>query len=361
MPRAFARGRRDRTTVSHSTSYNESGFVMSKETSEWLNNNVLIGFTDKRGHAWHYRASAQGSEPNHYAGAIPVADVQRRLFHWTAEPEPVLVAGKFGLRRVPNKQAITASDTGDVLGIFADGYTVHQYQEWLLDKVGTILDDGLSIGSAGLLRDRRQAWVSVEVPENITTPEGVEFRPNLVACTSHDGSLATTYKRTVTNVVCDNTMSAGLREYGQQFKVKHSKNGKFRIVEARDALAMVHTVAEEFAAEVKALCETTVTDQAWRAFLDAHTPMPEEKGRARTTATNERAALNRLWNTDNRVSPWRGTAWGVVQAINTYTHHEAIVRNASRAERNMSRAVDGKADALDQDTVTTLGKVLASV
>ncbi|GAA3587601.1 hypothetical protein GCM10022222_85270 [Amycolatopsis ultiminotia] len=126
-----------------------------------------------------------------------------------------------------------------------------------------------------------------------------------------------------------------------------SKNGKFRIVEARDALAMVHTVAEEFAAEVKALCETTVTEQAWRAFLDAHTPVPEEKGRARTTATNERAALNRLWNTDNRVSPWRGTAWGVVQAINTYTHHEAIVRNASRAERNMSRAVDGKADALD--------------
>ncbi|MFE6611993.1 DUF932 domain-containing protein [Amycolatopsis sp. NPDC057786] len=334
---------------------------MSKETSEWLNNNVLIGFTDKRGHAWHYRASAQGSEPNHYPGAIPVADVQRRLFHWTAEPEPVLVAGKFGLRRVPNKQAITASDTGDVLGIFADGYTVHQYQEWLLDKVGTILDDGLSIGSAGLLRDRRQAWVSVEVPENITTPEGVEFRPNLVACTSHDGSLATTYKRTVTNVVCDNTMAAGLREYGQQFKVKHSKNGKFRIVEARDALAMVHTVAEEFAAEVKALCETTVTDQAWRAFLDAHTPVPEEKGRARTTATNERAALTRLWNSDNRVSPWRGTAWGVVQAINTYTHHEAIVRNASRAERNMSRAVDGKADALDQETVTTLGKVLASV
>jgi hypothetical protein len=35
--------------------------------------------------------------------------------------------------------------------------------------------------------------VSVEVPETITTSEGVAFRSNLLACTSHDGSLATTF------------------------------------------------------------------------------------------------------------------------------------------------------------------------
>ena len=56
---------------------------MSQETFSWLNRNVLVGFTDKRGDAWHYRASDQGDEPNHYTGAIPVADVERRLFHWT--------------------------------------------------------------------------------------------------------------------------------------------------------------------------------------------------------------------------------------------------------------------------------------
>jgi hypothetical protein len=32
----------------------------------------LIGFTDKRGHAWHYRPEEQGDEPNHYPGAIPL-------------------------------------------------------------------------------------------------------------------------------------------------------------------------------------------------------------------------------------------------------------------------------------------------
>jgi hypothetical protein len=57
---------------------------MSQEASTWLNTRTLIGFTDRRGHAWHYRAGVQFSEPNHYPGAVPIADVQRRLFGWDA-------------------------------------------------------------------------------------------------------------------------------------------------------------------------------------------------------------------------------------------------------------------------------------
>ena len=57
---------------------------MSQETSTWLNTRTLIGFTDQRGHAWHYRADDQGDEPNHYPGAVPVDDVHRRLFGWDA-------------------------------------------------------------------------------------------------------------------------------------------------------------------------------------------------------------------------------------------------------------------------------------
>ena len=43
------------------------------------------------------------------------------------------------------------------------------------------------------------------MPDTIATPDGVTFRPNLLATTSFDGSIATTYKRTVTITVCDNT------------------------------------------------------------------------------------------------------------------------------------------------------------
>jgi phage/plasmid-like protein (TIGR03299 family) len=242
-----------------------------------------------------------------------------------------------------------------------DGYEIHQYREWLLDTVAAILDDDLSIGSAGLLKGGAVAWVSVEVPDTITTPEGVEFRPNLLACTSHDGSLATTFQRVVTNVVCDNTMSAALAESGQRIKVKHSRHSRLRLGQARDALHIVHTIADDFAAQVAHLTATTVTDRQWVKFLDAHVEPPTggAPSRSRTVAERKREALGRLWNHDPRVSPWHGTAWGVVQAVNTYTHHEQTVRSMDRADRNMLRAVEGGADILDTATLTTLLKILA--
>ncbi len=332
---------------------------MSRETITWLNENTLIGFTDKRGPAWHSRAGFD----NHFPDAVPLERVEALLP--TVSSSSLYVQTPLGMMPVDGKQAIVRDDTSSVLGVFSSGYEIHQYREWLLRNVSTILDSDLSIGSAGLLRGGAQAWVQVEVPDSITTPEGVTFRPNLTACTSHDGSLATTFKRMVTVVVCDNTLSAGLGEVGQQLKIKHSKYSKLRIAEARDALAMLHTVADDFAAEVSALCALDVTDRNWSMFLDAHelTTTVDDKGetksgRSLTLAENARETLTKLWNTDTRVSPWRNTAFGVLQAVNTYIHHEGIVRGVTRPERNMSRAITGGVDTLDKATVATLTRVL---
>ncbi|MCF2531177.1 DUF932 domain-containing protein [Yinghuangia soli] len=336
---------------------------MSKETLAWLNANVLIGFTDQREHAWHYRAALQGNEPNHYPGAIPIDDVKRRLFSWVPISSPLFVSGSAPgtFDEIPGRQAIRRSDTGHVMGIFTDSYEPHQYDVWLLDTIGRLLDADLSIGSAGLLRDGAVAWVSVEVPETIKTPEGVSFRPHLFGATSFDGSLATTFKRAVTNIVCDNTMAAGLAEHGQQIKIKHSRHSMLRLDEARDALNIVYEIADDFAAEVRRLCEITVTDKQWAGFLDAHAELPEQPGRSRSMAERKRETLAQLWNHDMRVAPWRGTAYGVVQAVNTYVHHEQTVRGAERAERNMLRAVTGGVEELDLATLTTLDKVLGGL
>jgi phage/plasmid-like protein (TIGR03299 family) len=314
------------------------------------------------GDAWHRRA---GSD-NHFPGAVPIERVEA-LFGWDAVSAPLFVGlpDGSGMPQVEGKQAVVRSDNGAVLGIFSDGYEIHQYREWLLTRVGNLIDDTVQIGSAGELRNGGQAWVSIEMPESITTPEGETFRPNLLACTSHDGSLATTFKRVVTRVVCDNTLAAGLGEEGQQVKIKHSRYSRLRIAEARDALAMIHTIAEDYAAECAALCRIDVSDKAWSAFLDAHTPLEvkgvEKVGRSRTVALNERERLTQMWRTDERVAPWKGTAWGVLQAVNTYAHHESTVRGMSRPERNMARAITGGVDELDRGTVATLTRVLANV
>lgn len=343
---------------------------MSRETLKWLNENTLIGFTDKRGKAWHYRA---GSD-NHFDGPVPIGEVERRLFHWTALERPLFVeletgnpelieAGLIEPERtkveVPDRKAIVRSDSGLVMGVFKDGYQPHQPKQWLLDNVSTILDDELAIGSAGLLKGGAQAWVSVEVPDTIKTPEGVEFRPNLIACTSFDGSLATTYKRIVTNVVCDNTMNAGLREEGQQFKVRHSSKSLTRITQAREALAIIHTVGDAFAKAVANLCSQEFTDREFERLVREQLA-PIETGDSRQAAAKahtKRRELIRMWRHDERVAEWRGTKFGAYQAINTYQQHEGTVRGGNRAERNMTNTLKGVWETSDNDTLALLASV----
>lgn len=352
---------------------------MTRETLTDLNTQTLIGNTEHRGTAWHYREDLQAEEPNHYAGSIPIDDVRRRLFNWHAIPRPIAVQlpadldtmsqlDEFGVpamwSAIAGRQAICRSDNDLVMGIFSTGYTPHQYDDWLVTTVANILDDDLTISSAGLLREGAVAWVEVSVPESITTPEGVEFRPNLLATTSFDGSIATTFKRTITDVVCDNTRETALAEKGQTYKVKHTRYSMARLSDARDALAMVHTLAHDFAEEVRQLCATPVQDASWRRFLDAYVPCTDERGlqlsgKALTIADKKRDALERLYASDQRVTPWAGTAHGVIQAVNTYEHHEGTIRGATRAERNMIRTITGDFGRTDRAALAVLEKVLA--
>lgn len=346
---------------------------MSKESFEWLNQNVLVGFTEKRGNAWHYRASEQGDESNHYPGAIPQDDVLRRLFSWHATERPLIIPklaekndgewvwdsedGELILDN--NYKVIVRDDTHDILGIFKDSYVGHQYDEWLLNQVSQILDDDLQIGSAGLLRNGARAWLSVEVPDNIVTPEGVEFRPHLLSSTSFDGSLATTYKRCIQIVVCDNTLEAGLSEKGQMFKVRHSKYSGMRLNDARDALAIVHNMADDFSAQISEWTAEKVSDEEFDKFLNTLIEVPEEDGKGKTRAENTHSELRGMYKSDQRCAPWYGTAFGVIQTMNTYTQQVSTVRgDRTRAERNMDNVLSGTFASKDADVLKALEAVL---
>lgn len=335
---------------------------MSRETMSWLNLNTLIGHTDKRGNAWHYRQELQGIESNHYSGPVPADDVLRRLFNFRVVESPMFVRTETGeYAEIPGRKAMMRSDNGIVLGVFKSGYQGHQYDEWLLENVANILDDQLGIGSAGLLRQGGQAWVSVEMPENIQTPEGVEFRPNLLATTSFDGTLATTYKNVRTDVVCDNTREQALGEDGNQFKVKHTKYSGLKIRDAREALQIVHTMADDFAAEIAKLCATKVSDDDFLRHMQIMIPINDETSKiGMTNAEKKRAEIVQLYNFDNRVAPWKGTAYGVSQAYNTWNQHfKTVKKGVPRQVRNMENLVNGLTAKDDANVLTVLAGVLS--
>lgn len=339
---------------------------MSRETSEWLNRNVLIGYEDKRGKAWHYRASDQGAEPNHYAGAIPIEDVQRRLFDW----EPVVgeVYGVIGMRSdgtpeyapIDGKRRVYPSDApAHTFGIFSDTYTPHDYDDWLIGNVSTILDGDLAISSAGLLKNRAIAWVEVSMADTLRTNAGIDFRPNLLATTSLDGTVATTYKRTVTMTVCDNTWGMAMSEQGQTYKVKHSKYSNLKKLDAAEALNIVHAMADDVMAELDALVNVDVNDEEFRKLVSTVVPIDDNGSKTGVTvAERKRGELFSLWNNDPMVAPWNGTAFGAVQAFNTWSHHKKPTRGKTvLAERNMESTIKGVFEKEDAEVIAAMRKL----
>jgi phage/plasmid-like protein (TIGR03299 family) len=347
---------------------------MSAETIEWLNQNTLIGFTATRGKAWHFSAAEQGVEPNHYPGPIPREDVVRRLFPWEIVKVPLTVTVPVtdfdvatGLNEdgqmvrtyvIEDRVATVRSDSGAHLGITSPTYEPHQYGPWLIDELGAILDvSDFEIGSAVLLKGGSVAAVQIECPEGVSFG-GDEHRPFITAATSADGSLATVYRTGATRVVCDNTLDAALRERtSSEFKLRHTSKSANRLGEARAALEIAYTQLDQFAADVERLMNTPVSPMEFQMVRNMLLPLPAEKGNGYTRMQNRRDSIEGIYSRDGRVGVFQGTAWGVLQAFNTYRQHEATIRKSTdRAEKNRMALLTGETGTADRKVLAAVSK-----
>lgn len=354
---------------------------MTNESMRDLQINTVIGMTEERGPAWHRRDDLlkDGEESNHYPRFIPVADVKRRIFGWEPNTVPVaylvpcevdkadyIRADGVAVRVVESKQGregVLRGDNDYDMGVFMGG-TIHPpYQETLIRDVEIMVGDQLGISSAGVLAKGARAWVETSLPETFHDDKsGFSYRPNVVKATSMDGSLANTTARTVTATVCDNTLSYNLLEAGRAgllFKRKHTSLSLADIQQERDALAIINDAQQEFERELHSMIETTVTDKKFSEFLFAYIPKVEDAGRAQTLSDNRREQFTEVYTSDPMCSPWKGTAWGVLQTANTIEHHYANVRGTGRSERNTWRVLNGKQAAADREVIKVLESVLA--
>jgi len=348
---------------------------MSKETLNWLRSNVRVGYQDAEnaGPAWWRAAGEYMTDGSHFPGSVPLDEVQRILaVPFTSGAVFAQYADADGSQQVTktDRQAIISSDDGMVHGIFSAGYVIHGYQEWLLDQLSAILDQGngeLGVASVGRLRNRAVAFVQVKLEGSGMEVGGYGFVPFIHAASSVDGSLASTYGTGVTGIVCDNTLHAANASAISMLKVKSTKNSAGRLGEVRDRLGLVYQAGEDFIRDAGLLQSVEVSDRQFAAWLDEMqtVPAPDPKsstGGARySNAVRYRDTLSAMWAHDPKVKPWAGTAFGVLQLVNTYDTWTRNVSGAEggRMERVLLNSVTGKQDQADTSALVKLDAVLS--
>jgi phage/plasmid-like protein (TIGR03299 family) len=337
---------------------------VSQETYQWLARNVLAGFSQTRRPWWADYAEEQGEALNLYPGAVPMEEVTRLLASWSPREEALYTAD---MKPVESHKLITASDNGQHIAVVGKDYALHSYRDWLTGTVQECVGDDAQVSSAGLLRNRGQAWVQVERPETAVGPDGILFSPYVMISTSLDYSLPSQENQNTTMVICDNTMEIG-RTQGLASRIKHTKGSGARLGDHRSVLMRIMAGESDFRAELERQLAVDVSDNEFSRFLQSFVPISEEDVPAKKTRSErKRQEITALYRNDPRVTAWKGTEFGVVQAVNTWQQHMSQLRNGTgvelddtnlRAMRNYAERLRGN-QGRDMETVKVLESVLS--
>ncbi len=289
----------------------------------------------------------------------PSTQAVREHFAAPAQEAPVQVQMPDGSTITDEtRKAIVRDDK--IVGMHRAGYQIHQFSDWLVDHVETMLDTpDLVIDRAGTLKGGRVAFVQVSTADTLDVA-GIEYSPFINAATSHDGSIASSYFTGATSIICMNTLSAGLRYAPQRISIRHTRHSEFRGSQVREALNIVESTADEFSVAVRGLLDRKVTASQWDEFVSAHTGVDTAKeGRGLTMALNRAESLRSMYRDDERVAPWAGTAYGVLAAVNTWGHWERRTLADDRAEQNAWLDIRGTRFTDDAQAIRLLDKVTA--
>ena len=235
----------------------------------------------------------------------------------------------------------------------------------LLDLADVFIEAGkierdvtLPLLSAGTLRDRRLAFVSVGLPDDNDALDGMVAKGSALNLgTSHDGSCALIGCLAPYIVVCGNTFRASLLGTApQEVKVKHTSAIE-DLSEAREILRAMISANDATDIAIQRLLNTSYPVNAFYTDLQ-DTVLPAvyaapDDGKGWTGQhTRMQNRLDEVWECfygDGVPAAVRGTAWGALMGIQGWEqHHRGLRTTEGKTVRNraavaIQRTVESRA------------------
>ncbi len=259
-------------------------------------------------------------------------------------------------------KSIARSDTGAVLSLNKDTYTVIDHSEMGEIVEAVLAQANVKWETAGVLDGGRSVWCLALLDEPITLPgDDSPTLPYLAITNRHDGTAACALRATAVRIVCANTFRAAELEgerTGATFSFIHKSSWRNRIDEARKAVTGARTEMRRYTELARDLLAIPVTPAQREVFITEFIPKPPEgliTDRVARNVDEARQALRLIFEskTTEQVS---GTAYGLVQAAGEYLDH---VRSARSWETRLNRTLirpeplKHRALALARDIITT--------
>ena len=256
---------------------------------------------------------------------------------WTVEQRPVYLGND--PTPIPNYKANVRDKDNKVLGIVTDRYQIVQNTE-AFSFTDSLIGGDVRYETAGSLKGGKRIWLLAKMPTARVAGDDVD--PYLCFTNTHDGSGSVKVCVTPVRIWCMNTLNLALRTAKRSWSMKHVGALELKLREARMTLELADRYMLALDEEAERLANVTVTDEKLEKILNEIFPLKEDATeRQKDTVKAAKDEIMIAYFMPD-IAKFRGTAWGVVNAVADMVDHSKPQRNTQNyRENNWGRIMDG--------------------
>lgn len=259
---------------------------------------------------------------------------------WRVDSRPIYTDIPGGQKMEIAGQRANVRDTDNkVLGLVSDRYKIVQNSE-AFDFTDSLIGEGCRYETAGALFGGKKIWLLASLPEQKILDD--EVIPYVCFTNAHDGFGAIKACCCTVRVVCNNTLNLALSTAPRVWSCKHIGNLSSKIDEAKRALEFAESYNKELAEFAMRAANTTITEEKQNQILSELFPVADDA--SDRTKRNVQDAVNDFKSCIVAVdlSPFYGTAWGLINAASDYVYHKPASRfSPTFEEKRMDTAIVG--------------------
>ena len=276
--------------------------------------------------------SGNGVRPWHGIGTVvedaPTSDEAIKIakLDWKVEQFPVYANGNL----IPEHFANIRMDTNEALGIVKSRYKIVQNDEAFDFVDGIVGNDEIACHyeTAGSLFNGRKIFLLVRLPDKKILGDDIENY--LFFTTSHDGSGSLTAGISNVRVVCNNTLQMAIKGANRIWRCKHTTNIDDRRQEAQKALGLAVKYMDNMDVVAEQMAWKKIDEEAFfRTLFDKNPTNIADKNKMRTITM-----IHDIYNEKDDLANFKGTAWGVYNAVADFVSNSAPFRNTSTYKEN---------------------------
>lgn len=285
--------------------------------------------------AWHGLGTVLDKAPETSEEAIKLAGLD-----WIAEKREMFVLDKGGNNvKVPNQFAVVKTDDDSVLGTVGNRYTILQNSE-AFQFFDPIIDQKIGeYETAGALMGNSRVWILAKLTGDFAVDDKKEdvVKRYVLLSNSHDGTGTVIAKITPIRVVCNNTLTAAIRQKGfegDEVKIRHTKNVGDRVKEASKLLDTINKRYEYLQKVYEAMYQLKLPKVSLLSYVQSVLPDPENVENTKRLQT-KRAEIIQLMSDTNLNVKIEDNLWQAYNAVTAYADHVQSGRKNSSEEKHL--------------------------